>query len=96
MRYEQAFNNMLSQFSMPPQVVSICLIENGTKQVTAAEWDAVKPLFDWVDKRDIQQRILRLKGITLENERSIVAIYGDSKKIIEFERQALNFEPPAL
>ena len=94
---EQVFKDMISSFSFSPIVVSMCFLENGTKPVTTnEEWDNVKHLFDWVDKNDIQQRVLRLRQITLENERSIVAIYGDSKKIIEYERKDSNFHPPPL
>ena len=87
---------MVSNFSLPPQVYSVCFVENGETHVTDSNWEQFKHFFDWVNKNDIEQRILRLKGITLNNERSIVVIYGDSQKIIEFERKNLDFVPPPL
>jgi hypothetical protein len=88
--------NMVFNFSIPPQVETACFIKNGTRRITAVDWDEFKHFFDWVNENDIQQRVIRLKGITLGNEKSIIAIYGDSQKIIEFERKSLNFEPPLL
>ena len=55
---------MLSKYSLPAQVLSMSFLENGKIQESDSNWEEFKHLFLWVNKNDIQQRILRLKKIT--------------------------------
>jgi len=94
---EHIFQNMMQHNALPPHVYSVWLIDNGKRMLKAKdEWDEFKHLFDWVDEMDIRNRILNLKNITLENHKSIVAIYGDKTQVIDFANKDLNFEPPPL
>ena len=92
----RTFKSMVIPVPLPPKVHISCFIENGTRQVAAGEWPEYENLFNWVNFRDIYQRLLRLQQITLKNEQSIIAIYADSRTIIEFARKDLTFVPPVL
>jgi len=79
-------NKTLEHLALPPLVIPVRIINGVEFQITTDNTDEYNTIFSWVDRNDIQERILRLKKITLFGEISIIEINGDSKTIIEYPR----------
>ena len=91
------FQSVVTHYSVPPHIFTVWLNNNGNRILkTQDEYDEFQHLFTWVDKNEIYQKILALQAITLPNHRSIVAIYGDVKKVINYPNKDSDFWPPHL
>lgn len=79
---EQYYDKSHLRHLLPPQVLTVWLVENGQTQVTQENWHEFGHLFKWVNHQVLRQHFLNLKRITLHGEISIIYVLAESEEII--------------
>lgn len=65
-------------------VETIYVLSSGTLVRSRTEYEQVRDLFDWVDKKVVLSELLHLRGMTDAGKKSILAIYEKGKSIKTF------------
>lgn len=82
--------------SSPNKVTTVHILEDGQVIASLEEFQQVEERFSWVSKPDMIARLLRLRRITDQQKKSVIAIYEEGMMIREFVNVDEHFPVAAL
>jgi hypothetical protein len=80
----------------PNKVTTVHILEDGQVIASLEEFQQVEERFSWVSKPDMIARLLRLRRITDQQKKSVIAIFEEGMVIREFINIDEHFPVAAL
>ncbi len=74
-------------------VTTVHILKSGELVDSLKQYELVEDRFSWVNKTHILTRILKLRNMTDDKKKSIIAIYEDGQLIREFVNVEHDFLP---
>lgn len=82
---------MIEDFSVPAVVSTVHILSTGEMIWSREEYEKVKDRFTWVDRHYILSEVLRLRTLTDNGRKTIIAIYETGRQIRKFMNIDHNF-----